>query len=67
MVSSGGTLVADITLVGKYVTSNFHVSSGVGGTVEITDPAVAEQPSGNARATIAGGNVLDIIRRIPAR
>jgi hypothetical protein len=60
MVSSGGTLVADITLVGKYVTSNFHISSGVGGTVEITDPAVVEQPSGNAPATIAGGNVLDI-------
>ena len=55
-VSSGGTAVADITLVGAYATSNFHVSSAAGGTVEITDPSVAEQPSGN----IAGGNVLEV-------
>jgi hypothetical protein len=59
-VSSGGAEVADITFVGKYVTSNFHISSGVGGTVEITDPSVAEQQPGNARATIAGGSVLEI-------
>ena len=59
-VSSGGTEVADITFVGAYVTSNFHISSGAGGTVEITDPSVAVQPSGNARATIAGGSVLEI-------
>jgi hypothetical protein len=48
MVSSGGTAVADIALVGAYATSNFHVGSGAGGTVEITDPSV-----GNAPATIA--------------
>ena len=60
IVSSGGTVVADITLVGAYVSSNFHISSGVGGTVEITDPSVAEQPYGNAPATIAGGTVLEI-------
>jgi hypothetical protein len=53
MVSSGGTVVADITLVGKYVTSNFHISSGAGGTVEITDPSVVAQKPGNAPATIA--------------
>ena len=60
IVSSGSAVVADITLVGAYVTSNFHISSGAGGTVEITDPSVAEQPSGNAPATIAGGTVLAI-------
>ena len=59
-VSSGGTVVADITFVGAYVTSNFHISSGAGGSVQITDPSVAVQPSGNARATIAGGSVLEI-------
>jgi hypothetical protein len=37
-VSSGGTVVADITFVGAYVTSNFHISSGAGGSVQITDP-----------------------------
>jgi hypothetical protein len=59
-VSSGGMVVADITLVGAYVTSNFSFSSGTGGTVEITDPSVAEQQPGNAPATIAGGSVLEI-------
>ena len=60
MVSSGGVVVADITLVGAYVASNFHITTGAGGTVEITDPSVAAQPSGNAPATIAGGNVLEV-------
>jgi hypothetical protein len=59
-VSSGGTLVADITLVGTYTSANFHISSGSGGTVEITDPTVVEQQPGNAPATIAGGTVLEI-------
>ncbi len=50
-VSSGGIVVADITLVGKYATSNFHISSGAGGTVEITDPSVANITTlGNLRA-----------------
>ena len=39
-VSSGGTLVATIDLIGTYSSGNFHISSGAGGTVEITDPAV---------------------------
>ena len=60
MVTSGGTEVADISLVGAYVTGNFHVSSGAGGTVEITDPSVAGQPSGDAPAQIAGGTLLDM-------
>ena len=40
MVSSGGQLVANIDLIGVYSTGNFRLSSGVGGTVEISDPAV---------------------------
>ena len=39
-VSSGGTLVATIDLIGTYSSGNFHITSGAGGTVEITDPAV---------------------------
>jgi hypothetical protein len=39
-VSSGGTLVAAIKMVGGYSLGDFHITSGAGGTVEITDPAV---------------------------
>jgi hypothetical protein len=39
-VSSGGVAVASIDLIGHYVTSNFHISSGAGGSVEIIDPPV---------------------------
>ena len=39
-VSSGGTVVATIDLVGTYSSGNFHIKSGAGNTVEITDPAV---------------------------
>jgi hypothetical protein len=39
-VSSGTTVVAAIHLAGAYVTSNFHIGSGIGGSVAITDPAV---------------------------
>ena len=37
-VSSGATLVATIDLIGTYSSGNFHITSGAGGTVEITDP-----------------------------
>ena len=39
-VSSGGQLVAEIDFVGAYSAGNFHVTSGAGGTVKITDPGV---------------------------
>jgi hypothetical protein len=39
-VSSGGVQVAAITMVGHYSSSNFVITSGAGGTVEITDPTV---------------------------
>ena len=48
-VSSGGSTVAEITFLGSgYVTSNFHITSGAGGTVEITDPLAAETQGGIA-------------------
>jgi hypothetical protein len=40
MVSSGGQLVANIDLIGVYSTGDFRLSSGVSGTVEISDPMV---------------------------
>jgi len=39
-VSSGTTVVDAIHLAGAYVTSNFHIGSGIAGSVAITDPAV---------------------------
>jgi hypothetical protein len=39
-VSSGGVQVGAITIVGQYSSSNFVVTSGAAGEVEITDPAV---------------------------
>jgi hypothetical protein len=44
-VTSGGSanVVAVIDLSGHYVTSNFHITSGSSGTVEIFDPPVGVQ------------------------
>ena len=39
-VSSGGTMVAAIKMVGSYSAGDFHITSGAGGTVAITDPTV---------------------------
>lgn len=39
-VSSGATIVAEINFAGTYTAANFHLSSGAGDTVEITDPPV---------------------------
>ncbi|PWT93576.1 MAG: hypothetical protein C5B56_00500, partial [Proteobacteria bacterium] len=41
-VTSGAVpvTVAEINFAGQYVTSNFHISSGIDGTVKITDPGV---------------------------
>ena len=51
-VTSGGTS-ASITMSCHYTSTRFHIASGTGATVEITDPPVAA-------ATIAGGTVLEI-------
>jgi hypothetical protein len=45
-VTSGGTS-ASITMSGHYTSASFHISSGTGGTVEVTDPPVAEQQPGH--------------------
>ncbi len=39
-VSSGGSAVASIYLVGHYTSASFHISSGTGGSLEIIDPPV---------------------------
>jgi hypothetical protein len=39
-VASGGLLVASIELIGTYSAGNFHVTSGIGGSVKLTDPTV---------------------------
>jgi hypothetical protein len=53
-VSSGGQVVAGIECAGTYSAGNFHISSGIGGTVKITDPGVVDGGSvqfGNGQAT----------------
>jgi hypothetical protein len=53
-LTSGGTTVASIDLIGSYVTSDFKLSAGTGGSgTIITDPQ-------GGSTTIAGGSVLDI-------
>jgi autotransporter passenger strand-loop-strand repeat protein len=52
-VSSGGQVVASIEFAGTYSAGNFHISSGIGGTVKITDPGVVDGGSvqfGNGQA-----------------
>ena len=46
-VTSGGSanVVAAIDLMGHYVTSNFHIIAGPGGTVEIFDPQITKTPT----------------------
>ena len=65
-VTSGAlhAAVAAIDFVGHYVTSNFHVTAGTGGTVAITDPTVPNggsvQPSAGATFPRAGVDLADI-------
>ena len=49
-ISSGGTMVAAIKMVGGYSVGDFHITSGAGGTVAITDPAVPNGGSVQPRA-----------------
>ena len=53
-VSSGGTLVASIKFVGAYSAGDFHITSGNGGTVAITDPTV---PNGGSVQPGAGASL----------
>ncbi len=52
-VTSGLVTVATIDFAGHYVTSNFHVTSGSGGTVAIVDPVVPNGGSVDAGAVNA--------------
>ena len=49
---SGSEIVAAIEFAGSYTSTNFHVTSGKGGVVEITDPIV---PSGGSVTLSATG------------
>lgn len=40
LVASAGQLVASIVLIGTYSAGNFHISSGISGSVKITDPGI---------------------------
>jgi hypothetical protein len=46
-VTSGGSanVVAVIDFIGHYLTSNFHITSGASGSVEIFDPPIAAPPA----------------------
>jgi hypothetical protein len=59
-VTSGGHTVASINMVGDYTTADFHPGNDGSGHLEITDPLVVEQKSGNASATIAADTVLEV-------
>jgi hypothetical protein len=50
-ISSGGVEVAAITMVGHYSAGNFHITSGSGGTIAITDPTVPNGGTVVASAT----------------
>lgn len=54
-------IVAQISFVGQYTTSSFKISSGPDGTVEITDPPVAEPGSSGAAATLALGGQTTLV------
>jgi len=51
-VVSGGTS-ASIHLSGHYTSANFHITAGVGGSVEIVDPPVAAPPAAVVSADLA--------------
>ena len=63
-VSSGGTMVAAIKMVGSYSVGEFHITSGAGGTVAITDPAIPNggsvQPSAGSTFPRPGIDLPDI-------
>jgi hypothetical protein len=63
-ISSGGTMVAAIKMVGSYSVGDFHITSGAGGTVEIIDPAVPNggsvQPSAASTFPRPGIDLPDI-------
>ena len=61
-ISSGGTLVAAIKMVGSYSAGDFHITSGNGGVVEITDPTV---PNGGSVTSSATGRFPQLGTDLP--
>jgi autotransporter passenger strand-loop-strand repeat protein len=59
-VTSGGHTLASIHMIGHYTTADFHPGNDGSGNLIITDPPVVEQKPGNAPATIAAGEVLEV-------
>ena len=57
IVTSGATIVAEITLVGTYVTSNFHLGTGTGSSVKITDPAMPSDGGVVANVALFGNYI----------
>ena len=52
-VSSGGAVVASIEFIGNYSSGNFHIASGISGTVKITDPGVVNGGSVDTGAVLS--------------
>jgi hypothetical protein len=59
-ISSGGTAVASIQFVGAYSGGNFQFSSGVNGSVEITDPTVVNGGSVTSAPAAFPQNGIDL-------
>jgi hypothetical protein len=57
IVTSGAMIVAEITLVGTYVTSNFHLGTGTGRSVKITDPAMPSDGGVVANVALFGNYI----------
>jgi hypothetical protein len=57
IVSSGGTAVADIALVGHYTTANFKIGKDANGDVSIVDPPVAPGGAQSANPALFGNYI----------
>ena len=56
-VSSGGTIVAEIGLIGHYTTANFELGEDSSGNVTITDPPVAAGGGPSANLALFGSHI----------
>jgi hypothetical protein len=54
-ISSGGHLVASMEMIGTYSAGDFHIKSGISGTVEITDPHIPNGGTVDTQAVSALG------------
>ena len=62
-VSSGGQLMASIEMIGTYTSASFHITSGISGTVKITDPGIVNGGSVDTSATSTLGGHRSVISR----